>query len=114
MKTVLILTLISLSTSSYAEFIGCWDTTQLGIVKGNKTFLINRGPTESLWLNSNKKTAQAILNYAALSPVNGWTICIDGDMKESEVNVTDALICTHDETVGVCDPKSKIADSRLF
>lgn len=114
MKIAILLSLLTLSSTLHAEFIGCWDTTKLGIVKGDKTFLINRGPGESLWLTSSKKTAMAILNYASLSPVKGWTICLEGEMKDTNVTVSDALICTHDETVGVCDDKAKIADSRLF
>ncbi len=96
------------------EFIGCWDTTSLGIIKENKTWIIDRGPSESLWLTSQKQTTTAVLNFASLSPVKGWTICLEGEMKNSQVSVSDALICTSDETVGVCDPDSKIADSRLF
>lgn len=102
------------AANAHAEFIGCWDTTQLGIVREGKTWIINRGPEDSLWLSTSKKTTTAILNFAALSPVKGWTICLEGEMQKSEIAVSEALICTSDETVGICDPKSIIADSRLF
>ena len=114
MKICTALFLLMLASNAFADFIGCWDTTSLGIVKGGKTYLINRGPSESLWLSSAKKTTTAVLNFASLSPVKGWTICLEGEMQNAEVNVTDAFICTHDETVGACDPKAKIADSKLF
>jgi len=114
MKMLIASFTLLLASSAFADFIGCWDTTQLGIVKQNKNWIIDRGPSNSLWLTSKKQTTSSVLNFASLSPVKGWMICLEGDMKNSDVNVSEALICTSDETVGICDPQSKIADSRLF
>lgn len=114
MKKFLFCASLLLSLTAHAEFIGCWDTTRLGVLRAYKSWIIDRGPSDSLWLTSSKQTTTAVLNFAALSPVEGWTICLEGEMNSSEIHVSDALICTSDETTGVCDPESIIANSRLF
>lgn len=111
---MLLVALSLVSSSAFADFLGCWPTTQIGVVKGTNTYMIFQGE-ETLWLNSRSETTLTVLNYAALVPVQGWNLCIEGEQtSDKTIKVSEALICTKDTTVGVCDPNSRIADSRLF
>jgi hypothetical protein len=103
------------ATVQQVEFIGCWDTT---LVKRDKEsenvmgFKI-QGRADLGTIYPVKPEAESVIVWADRGPRKGWTLCMEGSFESKAIQVTDAYICTSDESAGPCDSNSRIANSAL-